>query len=109
MIEVQHITDKDYRVGNFAGNEFELYLTVRALNCLEYGRIKSLLELLKHTDSTLQKIPNIGIKTFLEIKNALAFRGLKLGMTDDEINQNPNLKKFTFCGEPSHKKALKIH
>ena len=58
----------------------ELNLTSRAINCLESANIKTIGELVKHTDSELLKIDNLGNTTLNEIKRRLEELGLSLGM-----------------------------
>ena len=55
-----------------------LYLSVRALNCLQSENILTLNELLRKTENELLKLPNMGKTTLKEIKEELASKNLKL-------------------------------
>ncbi len=65
-------------------SEFEL--SVRARNCLKKMNIHTLGDLLKLTESELLSYKNFGESSLNEIKAVLARRGLKLGMSIDEID-----------------------
>ncbi len=54
----------------------------RALNCFKRANIKTLEDLVKHTDETLSRLPNLGQNTLKQIKEVLAKHGLKLGMLE---------------------------
>lgn len=58
----------------------DLELTVRSTNCLKSEYVFYLGDLIQHTETDLLKTPNLGKKSLFEIKNALAARGLSLGM-----------------------------
>ncbi|MCX8064758.1 MAG: DNA-directed RNA polymerase subunit alpha [Candidatus Hydrogenedentes bacterium] len=54
----------------------------RAINCFKRANIKTLEDLVKHTDETLAMLPNLGQNTLKQIKEVLAKYGLKLGMKE---------------------------
>jgi DNA-directed RNA polymerase alpha subunit len=58
----------------------DLDLTVRPDNCLNAEGIYYIGDLVQRTESELLKTPNFGKKSLEEIKEALASRGLSLGM-----------------------------
>lgn len=58
----------------------ELELTVRAENCIKAENIYYIGDLAKCKEEDLLRTPNLGKKSLLEIKNALASKGLYLGM-----------------------------
>src|SRR6266478_2680023 len=55
------------------------YLSVRANNCLRGSKVKTLTDLIGHTEEELLAIPNFGRTTLAEIKKHLAMLGLHLG------------------------------
>jgi hypothetical protein len=57
-----------------------LDITVRAHNCLKYGKIFYLGDLVQKTEVELLIIPNLGKKCLTDIKEALGEHGLELGM-----------------------------
>ncbi|MDR2128660.1 MAG: DNA-directed RNA polymerase subunit alpha [Burkholderiaceae bacterium] len=58
----------------------DLELTVRSANCLKAENIYYVGDLIQRTENELLKTPNLGRKSLNEIKEALAARGLTLGM-----------------------------
>lgn len=58
-----------------------LNLPVRSKNCLKGENVASIGELVHKTEKDLMATPNLGKKSLEEIKEALALRGLHLGMT----------------------------
>jgi DNA-directed RNA polymerase alpha subunit len=56
----------------------ELALTVRAVNCLHAGGIRTVGDLMKTTRWDLMKIPNLGKRSLLEIEEVLKDWNLKL-------------------------------
>ena len=58
----------------------ELELSVRSANCLKAEHIDRLGDLIQRTETDLLKTPNLGRRSLGEIKQALALRGLTLGM-----------------------------
>ncbi|BBA84669.1 DNA-directed RNA polymerase subunit alpha [endosymbiont of Euscepes postfasciatus] len=69
-----------------------LDLTVRSYNCLKLESINYVYDLVSKTEFELLKIPNLGKKSLLEIKNILSLYELKLGMNINDKNLL-NLKK----------------
>jgi len=55
-----------------------LNLTVRSTNCLKSENIHYIGDLIKKTEIELLKMPNLGKKSLMEIKNILSTKGLKL-------------------------------
>jgi len=64
-------------------NDFEL--SVRSRNCLSKMNIKSLGDLVKKTEAELLSYKNFGETSLAEIKEILKIKGLRLGMTADEL------------------------
>jgi len=64
-------------------NDFEL--SVRSRNCLSKMNIKSLGDLVKKTEAELLSYKNFGETSLTEIKEILKNKGLRLGMTADEL------------------------
>ena len=58
----------------------DLELTVRSANCLKTENIHYIGDLVQRTEVELLKTPNLGKKSWTEIKDVLASRGLSLGM-----------------------------
>ena len=58
----------------------DLELTVRSANCLKAETIHYIGDLVQRTEVELVKTPNLGKKSFTEIKDVMASRGLSLGM-----------------------------
>jgi DNA-directed RNA polymerase subunit alpha len=58
----------------------DLELTVRSANCLKAEAIQYIGDLVQRAEVELLKTPNLGKKSLTEIKDALASRGLSLGM-----------------------------
>jgi DNA-directed RNA polymerase subunit alpha len=59
----------------------ELDLTVRSLNALKAEQIEFIGDLVQRTEADLLRTPNLGKKSLVEIKDALALHALSLGMT----------------------------
>ncbi len=64
-------------------NDFEL--SVRSRNCLAKMNIKTLGDLVKKTEAELLSYKNFGETSLTEIKEILKNKGLRLGMTADEL------------------------
>lgn len=64
-------------------NDFEL--SVRSRNCLSKMNIRTLGDLVKKTEAELLSYKNFGETSLLEIKEILRAKGLRLGMTNDEL------------------------
>jgi DNA-directed RNA polymerase subunit alpha len=58
----------------------ELELSVRANNCLDSAKVRTVAELVSHTESELLKIRSFGKTSLREVKRKLAEMGLTLGM-----------------------------
>ncbi|MCX4027484.1 DNA-directed RNA polymerase subunit alpha [Endozoicomonas sp. SM1973] len=76
-----------------------LELSVRASNCLKAENIYYIGDLILRTEVELLKTPNMGKKSCVEIKDALASRGLFLGMRLDNwppasLKKDDNIKIF---------------
>jgi len=61
----------------------ELDLSVRALSCLEYAKIKTVGELVTKEEDELLKLENFGRTTLVEIKKKLNQLGLSFKVSDD--------------------------
>jgi DNA-directed RNA polymerase subunit alpha len=64
-------------------NDFEL--SVRSRNCLAKMNIRTLGDLVKKTEAELLSYKNFGETSLTEIKEILKIKGLRLGMTSDEL------------------------
>lgn len=64
-------------------NDFEL--SVRSRNCLAKMNIRTLGDLVKKTEAELLGYKNFGETSLTEIKEILKNKGLRLGMTSDEL------------------------
>ncbi len=64
-------------------NISELELSVRSANCLKDANIKSIVELVRKTESELLTYRNFGKKSLTEINDILKVMGLSLGMKVD--------------------------
>ena len=64
-------------------NDFEL--SVRSRNCLAKMNIRTLGDLVKKTEAELLSYKNFGETSLTEIKEILKNKGLRLGMTADEL------------------------
>lgn len=82
--EVQ--TDARARLLDTSLSEFEL--SVRARNCLKKMNIRTLGELIRLSEFELLTYKNFGETSLTEIKALLAKKGLRLGMTPEEIAGN---------------------
>ena len=70
----------DMNLNIFSTSSAFLEITVRAQNCLKYGKIYYIGDLVQKTERELLLIPNMGKKSLQEIKEALGEHGLELGM-----------------------------
>jgi DNA-directed RNA polymerase subunit alpha len=73
-------------------NDFEL--SVRSRNCLVKMNIRTLGDLVKKTEAELLSYKNFGETSLTEIKEILKNKGLRLGMTADEL-MNKDLGETT--------------
>jgi len=63
----------------------ELFLSVRAQNCLKGQDIKTIRDLVQRTEEEMLKTKNFGKTSLKEIKTVLASMSLSLGMTLDSV------------------------
>lgn len=63
----------------------ELELTMRSYNCLKSEQIKTIEDLVRHTEVELFRAPGLGKKSMEEIKEVLNHHGLKLSMKPGEL------------------------
>ncbi|VAX21950.1 DNA-directed RNA polymerase alpha subunit [hydrothermal vent metagenome] len=84
----QTVNEEKLRVAmNLRKSVDELELSVRSYNCLKNADIKSIIELVKKTDSEMLKTRNFGRKSLNEIKEILEEMGLSLGMNVDNYKE----------------------
>ncbi|MCZ6695362.1 MAG: DNA-directed RNA polymerase subunit alpha [Acidobacteria bacterium] len=79
--------EKEHLRENLMRSIEELELSVRSYNCLKNAEIKSIADLVQHTEADMLKTKNFGRKSLNEIKELLAGMGLSLGMQVDHILQ----------------------
>jgi len=65
-------------------NVGDLQLSVRAANCLESARVRTIADLVAKTESDLLRVRSFGKTSLHEVKRKLADLGLSLGMTFGE-------------------------
>jgi len=80
--ERQRRRDKRNQVLEIPVTDFEL--SVRSRNCLQKMNIRTLGELIQHTEQELLAYKNFGETSLQEIKDMLASKGLYLGMAVEE-------------------------
>jgi len=80
--ELQRRRDKRNQVLEIPVTDFEL--SVRSRNCLQKMNIRTLGELIRHTEQELLSYKNFGETSLQEIKEMLASKGLYLGMAAEE-------------------------
>jgi len=78
----------------------ELELSVRASNCLQNSKIKTIGQLVRITEEDMMSMKNFGKKSADELKSKLAQYGLWLGMTDDDLKK-VKIKKGEYLNETS--------
>ena len=83
--ERQRRRDKRNQVLEIPVTDFEL--SVRSRNCLQKMNIRTLGELIRHTEQELLSYKNFGETSLQEIKDMLASKGLYLGMASEENEQ----------------------
>lgn len=71
----------------------ELELSVRSANCLKEANIKTIADLVKHTESELLTFRNFGKKSLTEINDLLKIMNLNLGMKYDSKKLKTMTKK----------------
>ncbi len=79
--------DKRNQVLEIPVTDFEL--SVRSRNCLKKMNLRTLGELIQHTEQELLSYKNFGETSLQEIKDMLASKGLYLGMAVEEKDQKP--------------------
>ena len=77
-------TDTRTRLLDTPLSEFEL--SVRARNCLKKMNIGTLGELMRRTEAELLAYKNFGETSLNEIKALLVKKGLRLGLSPDEVD-----------------------
>ncbi len=77
-----------------------LELSVRASNCLETAKIKTIGELVRKTEADMLKTKNFGKKSADELRDKLAKLGLRFGMTDDDL-ANAKINREVLLNETS--------
>ena len=82
----------------------ELELSVRANNCLEAARIKTVGELVRKTEADMLRVRSFGKTSLREVKRKLVDWGLALGMTvggdEDVVPQPPSSPLAPDAGGP---------
>jgi DNA-directed RNA polymerase subunit alpha len=73
--------------GLLARNVIDLQLSVRAANCLESARVRTIGELVTKTEADLLRVRSFGKTSLHEVKRKLADLGLSLGMTLNEAGE----------------------
>jgi len=91
--------DKRNQVLEIPVTDFEL--SVRSRNCLKKMNIRTLGELIRHTEQELLSYKNFGETSLQEIKEMLASKGLYLGMAADEKDQRQALPQPAAASRPS--------
>jgi len=71
----------------------ELELSVRANNCLDAAKVRTVAELVTKTEADLLKIRSFGKTSLREVKRKLADLGLSLGMAVDLPAQEPEAEE----------------
>jgi len=85
--ESERRRDKRNQVLEIPVTDFEL--SVRSRNCLRKMNIRTLGELIQHTESELLSYKNFGETSLQEIKDMLASKGLYLGMASEDRDHRP--------------------
>lgn len=76
----------------------ELELSVRASNCLNQSKIKTIGQLIKITEDEMMNMKNFGKKSSDELKVKLVQYGLWMGMSDEDL-KNVKIKKGDYLNE----------
>ena len=95
--------DKRNQVLEIPVTDFEL--SVRSRNCLKKMNIRTLGELIQHTEQELLSYKNFGETSLQEIKEMLASKGLYLGMAVDEKDQRQALPQPAAASRPAGARA----
>ncbi len=75
----------------------ELEISVRAYNCLKTNNIKTLGDLVSHSESELLKLRNFGRKSLQELSEIIHSYGLEFGMNVDKyLRETKNAKYLDF-------------
>jgi DNA-directed RNA polymerase subunit alpha len=72
--------EREHRLAGLMRSVDELDLSVRSSNCLKAQNLHRVGDLIQRTETDLLRTPNLGRRSLGEIKDALAARGLTLGM-----------------------------
>ncbi|RKY17530.1 MAG: DNA-directed RNA polymerase subunit alpha, partial [Planctomycetota bacterium] len=64
-----------------------LQLSVRASNCLEAAKVRTIKDLIKKTEAELLALRNFGKTSLREVKERLSELGLSLGMDIAELEE----------------------
>ena len=83
--ESERRRDKRSQVLEVPVTDFEL--SVRSRNCLRKMNIRTLGNLIRHTEQELLSYKNFGETSLLEIKDVLASKGLYLGMAVESLEE----------------------
>jgi DNA-directed RNA polymerase subunit alpha len=81
--DLERRSDKRAAILRLPVTDFEL--SVRSRNCLAKMGVRTLGDLIQKTEAELLSYKNFGETSLQEIKDVLAQKGLRLGMTRDEI------------------------
>ncbi len=81
----QEIDEEVLRIRKLLKQPVEsLELSVRSANCLKDAAIKSVADLVKHTEDELLNFKNFGRKSYVELQEKLEGKGLEFGMDVDK-------------------------
>ncbi|MCB2212162.1 DNA-directed RNA polymerase subunit alpha [bacterium] len=79
--EPQEIDEEVLRIRKILKQPVDaLELSVRSANCLKEASIKTVADLVKHTEDELLNFKNFGRKSFIELQERLEGKGLEFGM-----------------------------
>lgn len=82
----QEIDEEVLRVRKLLKQPVEsLELSVRSANCLKEAQIKSVADLVRHTEDELLNFKNFGRKSYIELQEKLEVKGLDFGMDVDKF------------------------
>lgn len=81
----QEIDEEVLRIRKLLKQPVEsLELSVRSANCLKDAAIKTVADLVKHTEDELLNFKNFGRKSYVELQEKLEGKGLEFGMDVDK-------------------------